>query len=146
MSTYGSVLDPESFLSVGEVICPTSKAKTVHACHAQIAHRANLPHARGVGERPKSTAHLRRPAFTKGALRDRHERRKRDAMDAAARATSAAEADGEVVWSWRPWAGVKFANDDLQTTVTKKSWTPRRARSSVNTIAQGMSMFRLDLW
>jgi len=133
-------------LSVGEVICPTSKAKTVHACHAQIAHRANLPHARGVSERPKSTAHLRRPAFTKGALRDRHERRKRDAMDAAARATSAAEADGEVVWSWRPWAGVKFANDDLQTTVTKKSWTPRRARSSVNTIAQGMSMFRLDLW
>ena len=69
-----------------------------------------------------------------------------NAMDAAARATSAAEADGEVVWSWRPWAGVKFANDDLQTTVTKKSWTPRRARSSVNTIAQGMSMFRLDLW
>ena len=81
---------------------------------------------------------LRRPAFTKGALRDRHERRKRDAMDAAARATSAAEADGEVVWSWRPWAGVKFANDDLQMTVTKKSWTPRRARSSVNTIAQGV--------
>src|SRR6516165_10880583 len=119
---------------------PISKAKTVHACHAQIARRANLPHARDVVERPKSTAHLRRPAFTKGALRDRHERRKRDAMDAAARATSAAEADGEVVWSWRPWAGVKFANDDLQTTVTKKSWTPRRARSSVNTIAQGMSM------
>jgi hypothetical protein len=86
------------------------------------------------------------PLSQKGALRDRHERRKRDAMDAAARATSAAEADGEVVWSWRPWAGVKFANDDLQTTVTKKSWTPRRARSSVNTIAQGMSMFRLDLW
>ena len=56
----------------------------------------------------------------------------------AARATSAAEADGEVVWSWRPWAGVKFANDDLQMTVTKKSWTPRRARSSVNTIAQGV--------
>ena len=26
---------------------------------------------------------LRRPAFTKGALRDRHERRKRDAMDAS---------------------------------------------------------------
>src|SRR6516225_5162902 len=121
---------------------PTSKAKTVHACHAQIARRANLPHARGVVERPKSTAHLRRPAFTKGALRDRHERRKRDAMDAAARATSAAEADGEVVWSWRPWAGVKFANDDLQTTVTKKSWTPRRARSSVNTIAQGRFWYK----
>ena len=30
----------------------------------------------------------------------------------AARATSAAEADGEIVWSWRPWAGAKVAGDD----------------------------------
>jgi hypothetical protein len=51
-------------------------------------------------------------------------------MDAAARATSAAEADGEVVWFWRPLAGVKRAEDDPQATVTKKSWTPGRARSS----------------
>ena len=55
-------------------------------------------------------------------------------------------ADGEVVWSWRPLAGVKFVEDDRQATVTKKSWTPGRARSSVNTIAQGLSMFRLHLW
>jgi hypothetical protein len=47
-------------------------------------------------------------------------------------------ADGEVVWSWRPLAGVKSVEDDRQATVTKKSWTPGRARSSVNTIAQGM--------
>jgi hypothetical protein len=32
---------------------------------------------------------------------------RRDAMDAKARATSAAEADCEVVWSWHPWAGAK---------------------------------------
>src|SRR5215475_8744700 len=63
----------------------------------------------------------------------------------AARATSAAGADCQVVWSWRPLAGAKSADDDLQATVTKRSWTPGRARSSVNTIAQGMPMFRLHL-
>jgi hypothetical protein len=28
--------------------------------------------------------------------------------------------DGQVVWSWRPWAGAKSASDDLQMTVTNK--------------------------
>jgi hypothetical protein len=46
-------------------------------------------------------------------------------------------ADGKVVWSWRPWAGAKRAGDDPRVTVTKRSWTPGRARSSVNTIARG---------
>jgi hypothetical protein len=41
-----------------------------------------------------------RPAATRGALRDRHERWMRDAMDAAARARrTRAAADGEAVWS-----------------------------------------------
>ena len=31
-----------------------------------------------------------------------------------ARATSAADADGQVVWSWRPWAGAKSRGDDSQ--------------------------------
>jgi hypothetical protein len=31
-------------------------------------------------------------------------------------------------------------------TVTKRSWTPGRARNKSKTIAQGMSMFRLHLW
>jgi len=30
-------------------------------------------------------------------------------MDVEALLTNSAEADGEVVWSWRPDAGVKFA-------------------------------------
>jgi hypothetical protein len=59
--------------------------------------------------------------------------------------TCGMDADGEGVWSWHPWAGVKSANDDLQTTVTKRSWTPRRARNKSKTIAQGMSVFRLRL-
>ena len=45
----------------------------MHACHAQIARRANLPHARGVVERPKSTAHFAHPASMRGTYRDRHD-------------------------------------------------------------------------
>jgi hypothetical protein len=33
----------------------------------------------------------------------------RDAVDAEALLTNSAQADGEVVWFWRPDAGVKFA-------------------------------------
>ena len=63
----------------------------------------------------------------------------RDAMDANALAGRAARlADGEVVWSWRPLAGAKSVDDDRLMTVTMMSRTPGRARSSVNTIAQGM--------
>ena len=45
----------------------------------------------------------------RGALRDRHERWERDAMDAACHETNDVIADGEIVWSWRPDAGAKFA-------------------------------------
>ena len=34
-------------------------------------------------------------------------------MDASARVTNDAVADGEIVWFWRPWAGAKSASDDL---------------------------------
>src|SRR6516165_53703 len=44
------------------------------------------------------------------------------------RTTSDADADGEVVWFWHPLAGAKSAGDDLPATVTRKSWTPGRAR------------------
>src|ERR1700746_221477 len=39
-------------------------------------------------------------------------------------------ADGEIVWSWRPWAGAKSADDDRQATVTMRSRTPGRARTT----------------
>jgi hypothetical protein len=38
--------------------------------------------------------------------------------------------DGEGVWSWHPWAGAKSAGDDLQATVTMRSRTPGRARTT----------------
>jgi len=49
-------------------------------------------------------------------------------MDAAARETSAVVADGEVVWFWRPKAGVKFASCEPASDGGKKAWSPGRAR------------------
>jgi hypothetical protein len=56
-------------------------------------------------------------------------------------------ADGQVVWSWRPWAGAKVAGDDDPATDgdSEVMDTGESAPISVNTIAQGMSMFRLHL-
>ena len=63
-----------------------------------------------------------RPAPTRGALRGRHGRWERDAVDAASAHASAqtngAEADGEVVWSWRPDAGAKFSQGTIPAKVT----------------------------
>jgi hypothetical protein len=61
--------------------------------------------------------------------------------------TGNAAADCEGVWSWRPWAGAKSVEAIPQATVTMRSRTPGRARTTpLKTIAQGMSMFRLRLW
>jgi hypothetical protein len=53
----------------------------------------------------------------RGAYRDRHERWVWDAMAATASGAKALDetlvADGEVVWSWRPDAGVKLQRSKL---------------------------------
>ena len=54
------------------------------------------------------------------------------------RTTSDADADGEDVWSWHPLAGAKFRWMAREATVTKKSWTPGRARTKpLKPFAQG---------
>src|SRR6266487_5197189 len=45
----------------------------------------------------------------------------------AALLTKSADADGEVVWFWRPDAGVKSARRSADDGV-KQAWSPRRAR------------------
>ena len=45
-------------------------------------------------------------------------------------------ADGEIVWSWRPKAGVTF-REMTRGNGDNKAWSPGRARISRNTIAQG---------
>jgi hypothetical protein len=72
----------------------------VHACHAQIARRANLPHVRGVVEEPKSTAHLRHLASMRGTYRDRHDTWSAGCDGREGIVGRAMHfADGEVVWS-----------------------------------------------
>jgi hypothetical protein len=64
-----------------QLICPSGQF--AHIRHAQIARRVNLPHGGGIAEHPKSASHFAASCSpTRGALRDRHERWVRDAVDA----------------------------------------------------------------
>jgi hypothetical protein len=69
------------------------------------------------------------PRLSRGALRDRHERWVRDAVDVAARETNVIVADGEVVWSWHPDADAKSCRDGWQGDSGKKARSLGRARS-----------------
>jgi hypothetical protein len=62
--------------------------------------------------------------------------------------TNEAEADGEVVWSWRSEAGAKLAMMLRITpvTVATQRWSPGRSRISRKTIAQGMPVDPAYLW
>ena len=62
-------------------------------CPAALAKRFPFP------AYPNHFYIARHPVPHRGAFRDRHGRRVRDAVDAAALLTNGAEADGEVVWS-----------------------------------------------
>jgi hypothetical protein len=60
-------------------------------------------------------------------------------VDAKARETSDADADGEVVWFWRLDAGVKFLRSKLLGgDGDNKPITEESAKETVKTIAQGM--------
>ena len=52
----------------------------------------------------------------------------RDAVDAEVPITNGTDADGEVVWSRHPDAGVRLAGSIPLTTVANKPGTPGRAR------------------
>jgi hypothetical protein len=103
-----------------QVICPTGK--NFVACeNLSTPSRENIP----LRVYPKSNLQFPPSRPTRGALRDRHGRWARDAMDAHRRArfTCADErrcADGEVVWSWRSDAGAKLVETiPLMTVATK---------------------------
>jgi hypothetical protein len=66
-------------------------------------------------------------------------------MDADALLTNGAEADGEVVWSWHPDAGVKSAEATPPMTVAKEPGHRGSTKETVKTIARGMpGVFRCD--
>ena len=56
--------------------------QSAHARYVRIARRANPPQPDGVAGYPKSVVYPAVPRSIRGALRDRHECRARDAMDA----------------------------------------------------------------
>jgi len=65
----------------------------------------------------------------------------------ACRRTDGRLSDGEGVWSWHPWAGAKRAGESPQATVTKRSWTPGRARTTPLTPSRRESRsVSVNLW
>jgi hypothetical protein len=68
-------------------------------------------------------------AHQKG-VRDRHERRAGDAMDAAVSRTNGTAAYGQVVWSWRRDRGVKSVEIISAGDGGKQRRSPGRARST----------------
>jgi hypothetical protein len=88
------------------MICPTGGWEL--ACPSPSEKISLFPFA------PNHRLISRHPVPDRGAFRDRHGRRVWDAVDAAASSrgsaaqTSDETADGEVVWSRRPDAGVNF--------------------------------------
>jgi hypothetical protein len=61
-------------------------------------------------------------------LRDRHEREAGCGGRFGDALTSDTNADGEVVWFWRPDAGAKFAGSDPADDGGKRARSPGRAR------------------
>jgi hypothetical protein len=90
----------------------------------------------------------RYPASSKRDVRVVTIRGVRGAVDAGCwRRTSADERGREIVWSWRPGADAK--REDVDASSARRGQTsrsPRRARISVKTAAQGMPVDRLHLW
>jgi hypothetical protein len=104
-----------------DLLCPVLRVdpsgkslKTCQACSKKIF---LLP------RRGKSVAYLRPSHPTQGAARDRHETRGGMRWTWMLRLTSAADADGEVAWTWRPDAGVKLRGVICGVTVATKPVT-----------------------
>ena len=72
-------------------------------------------------------------------------------MDAAASGaiiapTNDADADGEVVWSWRSDAGAKVAECSANDGGNQAMVTEESSKETVKTIAQGMPVDAVYLW
>jgi hypothetical protein len=99
-----------------------------HACHAQIARRANLSQPVGIAVTPKSATDFAPSRLDKRGVRV-VTNVERDAVDAKVLSTNGINADGEVVWSWRPDAGVKLRGKCPRDDGGKRARSPGRARN-----------------
>jgi hypothetical protein len=101
-----------AFALVHGVICPTG-------CFVKPL---SSPLRKNISLSPSGKSSLQArpvPPRSEGRTR-RHERWVRDAMDAVATQDERRWRDGEVVWFWRPDAGVKFREAIREATVARK--------------------------
>jgi hypothetical protein len=87
---------------------------------AYIARRVNLPQVGGLAENQNHGHIPRHPASIRGTLRDRHERGKRDAMDAERRETNVATRTAKSCGPGAPGLASSVRVTNLQATVTNK--------------------------
>jgi hypothetical protein len=100
------------------VPCAAGKSADVDALRKKSLFRSS-DKKNSLAPSGKSSAHFRPSRFLSGgAYRDRHERGSgmrwpRSARSMVIHADGRADADGEIVWSWRPGAGAKRAGIDV---------------------------------
>jgi len=111
-----------------------------HVCHAQVARRVIVSQAAALAPSGKSVVLSRASrGRSRGAYRDRHERWPRDAMDAERQLTSDARRTAKSCGPDPPMPGSSFSRDvSREATAARKPGTPRRARISRKTVAQGV--------
>ena len=109
--------------------CPTGKS----------VNWLSSPHAKNISLKPsgKSALSLRPSRPDKRGARDRHETWDGMRWTRMLRLTSVAEADGEVVWSRRPDAGVKSCGKAREAMVARKPGRQGERVENRKTIAQG---------
>jgi len=134
-------------IRVGSGRSPASKSRQI-ACVQKLISRGNSIRLEPSAWLPRRFFFLKIikrvysrtvPPPMRGALRDRHECWKRDAMDAFVSSDVRHDADGQGVWAWRPSGRCQaYASDDVgpsgptrrnvKVTVTQKPVSPGRAR------------------
>src|SRR5262245_57192564 len=99
--------------------CRQDSKREAHACHAQTARRAKVAQPFLLRCRANQNEHPRVPHSPRGALRDRHGRWVRDAMDAACCETNSMMRTAKSCGPDAP--GLALSREsDLSTTVTTK--------------------------
>jgi hypothetical protein len=112
-----------------------------HTHHAQIARRANLPHGDGDCHRPQIRTIIRTSrTHERGASRSSRTLGAGCGGRVSCARRTQANADGEVVWSWRSDAGAKVAglNESDDRRWQPSMVTEESPKETVKTIAQGM--------
>ena len=107
------------------------RAAATKQLDGQISKKLSSPWLKNIPLNPsgKSALPLRASHPTRGALRTSRTRGGMRWTRIACEDERKMIADGEVVWSWRPDAGAKFAGSSPAGDGGKKARSPRRARS-----------------